>query len=97
MFDSGEHAVVVDVDDGFSVPYRGRVPTKELEMQVLHEGAWHRRLPDLSATACGSRYHSGFTPVRREELKHPLCTTCHTSVELGLADKAELEQLEAER
>jgi len=88
MFDSGEHKVV-DVEH-FSIA-RPRVPTKELTMQVMHEGAWHRRLPDLSATACGSKIHSQFTPPRREELTHPLCPTCHTPFELALADKAQLE------
>lgn len=92
MFD-GDAKRVVDVEEYFA-PARGRVPTKELTMQVLHEGEWHRRLPDLSATACGSRYHSEFSSVRREELKHPLCETCHTPLELALADKAELEAIE---
>ena len=83
--------IVVEIDDGYSVPHRGRVPTKELTVQILHDGAWHRRLPDLSATACGARYHSQFSPARREQLKHPLCSTCHTPLELAIADKAELD------
>lgn len=61
-------------------------------MHVMVEGLWHRRLPDLTATSCGSQYHAQFAPVRREEMKHPLCTTCFTTVELGRADAAELEE-----
>lgn len=69
-----------------------RVQTEELTMQVLHSGAWHRRLPDLSATSCGARYHSQFAPVRREELKHPLCRGCFTPFELARADAAEVDE-----
>lgn len=82
---------IVDVEDP---PSRPRVATQELTMQVLHDGAWHRRLPDLSATACGSKYHSQFSPSRREELRHPLCETCHTPIEVALADKADLDETE---
>lgn len=74
----------------------GRVPTGELAVHVLHEGHRHRRLPDLSATSCGERYHAQFTPVLREELTHrngELCRDgCFTAVELAIADR-ELERL----
>jgi hypothetical protein len=73
-------------------PQRGRVPTEELTVHVYVESTWHRRLPDLSATSCGSRYHSQFSPVRREELKHPLCRGCFTPLELARADAAEVER-----
>lgn len=69
-----------------------RVPTEDLTMQVLHGGTWHRRLPDLSATACGSRFHSQFAPVRREELTHPLCRGCFTPLELARADAKDVDR-----
>ncbi len=78
--------VVVDVDERPSPRTSRR--TEELTMQILHAGAWHRRMPDLAATACDKPFHSQFAPVRREELTHPLCPTCFTSAELGRADKA---------
>lgn len=66
-------------------------------MQVLHAGAWHRRLPDLSATSCGARYHSQFAPIRREALKHPLCGGCFTAFEIARADAAELAESDGDR
>lgn len=70
-----------------------RVATEDLTMQVLVNGSYHRRLPNLSATACGTRYHAQFAPTRREQLRHPLCSTCHTPLELALADKAEIDEV----
>ncbi len=55
-------------------------------MQILHEGRYHRRLSDLSRTACGERYHSEFAPPRAEVLIHPLCWLCFTAFELGQAE-----------
>jgi len=75
--------LVVDVDER---PARPRARTEELTMQVHHEGDWHRRTPDLATTACGLPVHSQFAPVRREELRHPLCRTCFTPFELAKAD-----------
>jgi hypothetical protein len=80
--------VIVDVDD------RPRRRTEDLTMQVMHGGVWHRRLPDMSATACGTGYHSQFAPARREALKHPLCQGCFTAFELARADAAELKDYE---
>lgn len=84
---------VIDVEEP---PRRPRVPTAELTVHVLHEGARHRRLPDLSATSCGERYHAQFTPVLREELTHrdaPLCRDgCFTDHELDIADREERER-----
>jgi hypothetical protein len=87
-FDSSAKQVV-DVD--WAIP-RPRTITEDPEMQTLHDGAWHRRLPDLSATACGSPYHAQFAPVRREQLKHPLCPGCFTPFELARADRAAVEE-----
>lgn len=61
-----------------------RVSTSELTMQVAVLGRWHRRTPDLSATACGILYHSQFAPTRREELCGALCSDCFTKFELSL-------------
>ncbi len=76
---------------------RPRVATKELTMQVLVEGAYHRRTPDLDLTACGlHRIHSGFCPLRREVLEHPLSRDCgcFTPYELTKADEAERKKYE---
>jgi hypothetical protein len=59
----------------------------ELTMHVSHDGQWHRRLPDLSGTACGETYHAQFSPLRRECLQHPLCRLCFTRVEIDRADE----------
>lgn len=68
-----------------------RAPTAELTMQVHHNGAWHRRTPDLARTACGDRLHTAFTPVRHETLTAvgDLCETCFTPFELGEHAEAE--------
>lgn len=92
MLDSAVDTIVVDVEETHVA--RPRTITKEPVVHVLHSGLWHRRLPDLSATACGATYHSQFAPVRREELKHPLCPTCFTPLELARADADELESNE---
>ncbi len=63
-------------------------------MQIFANGTWHRRLPDLSATACGVAFHSQFAPARRETLQHPLCPGCFTPIELARADKDELQRFE---
>jgi hypothetical protein len=86
MFD--ERSSATDIAD---IP-RPRTRTEDPVMHVLHAGAWHRRLPDLTATSCGARYHSQFSPVRREELKHPLCRGCFTPLELARADAAEVDR-----
>lgn len=57
-------------------------------MQVNVLGQWHRRLPDLSATACGVPFNSQFTAPRREELTGELCGECFTEHELELAAAA---------
>lgn len=74
--------IVVDVDE-----------LDEVTVQVLHEGEWHRRDPDLRSTACGLPLrHSGFASVRPLELSHrdaPLARACgcHTKHELAKADE----------
>lgn len=78
-------------------PVRGRVPTGELTVHVVHAGRRHRRLPDLSGTSCGQKYHSGFAPVFREELTHKdgrLCEDgCFTETELAIADREEAKRV----
>jgi len=64
-------------------------------MHVYVDGAWHRRLPDLSRTACGLKFNSQFSRLRREELKHPMRRCCFTEVEIAEADKSETAQFEA--
>lgn len=56
-------------------------------MHVYHEGAWHRRTPDLKTTACGKPFHSEFCRTRREELTHPMSRCCFTEHEVEQADK----------
>ncbi len=70
---------VVDLDEGPSLP---RASTEELEMQTYVQGAWHRRMPDLSETSCGQSIDSPRAPVRRNELRGDLCPICHTEREL---------------
>lgn len=85
--------VVVDVERPTTrtKPTSPRAHPEELTMQVLADGAWHRRTPDLKTTACGMPLHSQFSPVRREELRHPLSRACgcFTSFELARADQLE--------
>jgi hypothetical protein len=61
-----------------------------LTMQVLmsarlEDGStftgWHRRMPDLSTTACDSAIPTQFAPIRREELRGDLCPECFTRAE----------------
>lgn len=92
MIFDGSAKRVVDVDF-FEVP-RPRTRTEDPVMHVHHDGEWHRRLPDLSATSCGARYHSQLAPVRREVLKHPLCSGCFTPFEMARADRAAVEEEE---
>lgn len=83
--------VVVDVEDPPPIAI-GRVATRELTMQVLVAGHYHRRTPDLSMTSCGHySVHSEFHPPRREELTHPLSRDCgcFTPYELQKADEHE--------
>jgi hypothetical protein len=80
---------VADVDEP-----RPRRITWDFVVHVMHSGLWHRRLPDMSATACGERYHSQFAPVRREVLEHPLCPGCFVPLELARADAADVEKYE---
>lgn len=81
---------VVDVEDP---PALNRVPTEDLAVHVLVDGAYHRRHPALAKTSCGILYHSQFSPIRRELLVHPLSRTCgcFTADELAEADDAETE------
>lgn len=56
-----------------------------LTMQVLQEGHWHRRTPDLATTSCGAPISSQFSPLRREALTDPLCLVCFTDYERAKA------------
>lgn len=78
---------VIDVDSFDDAPSMPRVPTEELTMHVNVLGRWHRRTPDLAATACGILYHSQFCPPRREELVGDLCGECFTEFERNRADE----------
>jgi hypothetical protein len=80
------------VVDEPTVPIRlNRVPTQELAVHVLVDGAKHRRHPRLGKTACGIVYNAQFCPTFREELVHPLSRECRcfTPEELAEADEAE--------
>lgn len=85
---------VLDVDDYRQTPSLPRVATEELEMQVYVEGAWHRRMPDLSETACELRIDSQRSPVRRNELRGDLCPICHTAAEMERADDTNRKDLD---
>lgn len=50
-------------------------------MQVLIDGEYHRRTPDLAHTACGRDIPTQFAPLRREALEGQLCDICFTSFE----------------
>jgi hypothetical protein len=58
-----------------------------LTMQVMINGDWHRRTPDLATTACGAPIVSQFSPLRRESLTEPLCEVCFTDFERDKAAK----------
>ena len=83
--------IVIDIEEQ-SAPVRGRVATAELTMQVMVLGRWHRRVPDLSTTACGFPYHAQFAPIRREELCNPLCAECFCAHELSIANVRDIEE-----
>lgn len=83
---------VVDDPDEQPMPSLGRVRTEDLTMQILVMGQWHRRTPDLKATACGVPYHSQFAPTRREELCNPLCPQCFTDHELSIANVRDINE-----
>jgi hypothetical protein len=69
---------VVDVP---GEPARPRTLTEELTVQIMTNGTWHRRTPDLKSTACGQSFHAQFTPTRLESHKGPLCLVCFTPYE----------------
>ena len=88
-----EDTIVVDDPDAEGLralpwPAIPRTSTDELTMQVHVDGAYHRRIPTLSHTACEKPIHSQFADTRREELCHPLCREgCFTPFELRIADE----------
>lgn len=59
-------------------------------------GLWHRRTPDLSATACGIPFHSQFVGTRPAELKQAelMCTDCFTGHEMRRARDADARENE---
>jgi hypothetical protein len=94
-YEPDEDTEVVDVEEPPQIS-RPRVPTAELTVHVLHNSRRHRRLPDLSGTSCGQKYHSAYASVFREELTHKdgrLCEDgCFTPLELAIADREERER-----
>lgn len=75
------------------MPVRSRTSTDgALTMQVLTDGAYHRRTPNLSHTACGLVIQTQYSPLRREELAGMLCRSCFTAFELAIADKTNAER-----
>lgn len=86
---------VYDVSDDPDPPSFPRTTTdEEVVVHVRVLGLWHRRKPNLSATACGIKYHAQFCDLRREELTHPLCPECFTASEVGDADAARAKERE---
>jgi hypothetical protein len=72
--------IVVDVEDPAHQPRRR--PSSELTMQVRHDdGKWHRRMPDLSETACGLPLYRLGQQLRIESLAENLCEECFTKRE----------------
>lgn len=91
MFD--DETRIVDVDD-WHPPTVSRRKTTEVIMHVLVGGLWHRRSPELGETACGQSYHSEYSPVRPEQLRHPMSRACDcfTRKELAKADERYAEE-----
>lgn len=93
---------VVDVEEPPFRPVAGppiarsRTSTGELTMQVLVDGEWHRRMPEITPTSCEREYNTQFSPVRREELTHPLCPVCFTPAEIARADRAFVKKYDLE-
>jgi hypothetical protein len=85
MLDYARDTYIVDLGDIDDAPRAPRATTEELTMHVNVLGIWHRRTPDLGATACGILYHSQYSPTRREDLTGDLCADCFTGYELALA------------
>lgn len=69
-----EETIVVDDPDA-----------EAITMHVLIDGERHRRLPDLSHTACALRIQSQFYRVLPEELAGRLCVLCFTAFEISQA------------
>lgn len=84
MFESAARAYEHDVDHAADVER-----DEDTAVHVMLSGRWHRRKPNLSATACGVSFHGQFANLRREELRHPLSRECgcFTPDELGDADR----------
>lgn len=83
--DYADVLVVDDPDDPSSAD-----DEEEGMRHVYVLGIWHRRTPDLLATACGVLYHSQFAPTRPGVLDDDssLCRDCFTSFELYKARTA---------
>lgn len=88
---------VIDDPDDPAWPSVSRTRTEDEDMQVLVMGQYHRRLPDLSGTACGIPYHSQFCPTRRNELTGDLCGICFTDHELLNAARDAAKKMEGTR
>jgi hypothetical protein len=88
---SYEHdTFVVDMDDIDDQPEIAlpRVATEDLTMQVFLLGEWHRKIADLSETACEVPFRLSSERTRREQLTNaegPLCPACFTPRERGRA------------
>lgn len=86
-------AVVVEVEDWadqrptIATP---RARTEDLVMYVYVDGAWHRRLPDLSATSCGLPYNGQFARTNREDLSLPISLECECFTTREHADHAKI-------
>jgi hypothetical protein len=75
--------LVVDVP----APTRRRQIT-EVDVHVLVEGRWHKRVPDHSFTSCGKhKIHSEFHQLRHPALIGRLCDECFTEHERAEADR----------
>jgi hypothetical protein len=88
--------IIADVEDPPHRTSRRRY-AEELTMQVLMQGAWHRRKPNLARTACDQPINSQFSPLRREALIDPLCSVCFTESERQDAAEATAREYEGDK
>jgi hypothetical protein len=85
--------LVVEVDEPASSRRSSRRMGTEVDVHVLVEGSWHKRIPDHSFTSCGvHKIHSAFHSVRHPKLIGKLCDKCFTDYERGIAETANDEE-----
>jgi hypothetical protein len=65
----------------------------EVDVHVLVEGSWHKRIPDHTYTSCGvHNNHTAFQSVRHPKKNGTHCDKCYTDNERGNAQTANDEE-----